>query len=567
MIRAIFFDVGGTLRVLKDPQSRDDSKLNRLKEVLGLELSIDDLVTRIRKGEKEYRRWCKPNFIELDEKGLWTRFLMPDQPQEFIAENAVKLNQLWRESRPKQVLPDMVDTLQTLHARGYQLGLISNTTSSVEAHQLLQETGLTSIVPVVILSAAYGKRKPDPSLFITAARQAGVDPRECAYVGDRPSRDLIGSRQANFSECTIINVFSSSVDTNDPDDYDPEKDAGLLIRPDHFIGRLTQLLDYYPGVPSSTVTASPEVKPVVLYDAALSSMWGVDQKLMINQTFEQARSIGISRFELNHKFTPELFAQFDKDHYYVSTLHDPCPAPISLEQLKRQDLLISSPDEALRKAAVDGVKRTIDLANKLGSRSVVIHPGSVQADAGRDRQLREMFNKGLSGTAEYAVLREEMISHRARHAQVHVEQVRKSLEEIIDHTRGSKVALGLENRYRYYDIPLPDELQSFLDLCEEDWFGFQFDCGHAQALDRLGIVPMLDWLERFGKRMVGCHLHDVKGLTDHLAPGLGEIDFAAIAPYIPENACRTLEIGPEATLEQIAAGLEILTGTGCIVKL
>lgn len=566
-LKAIFFDIGGTLRVTYKDDVRDLHMISEIIHLIGEKYTPEEMILRIRKGEKTYRRCCKPNYIELSEAELWTNFILPDFPETFVRENAVKLNQLWRESRPKHILPDMAATMLALHQRGYKLGLISNTTSSVEGYQLLADAGLTDLFSCVILSAEFGRRKPHPSLFIEAARRAGVQPQECVYVGDRPSRDLIGARQSNYGEVVIINTEGYTMDENDPDDYDPEKDAGLVMHPDHFIGRLTQLLDYYPGVSTSTASDGSSPVPVVLYDAALSSMWGVDQPLPINQTFALAKSIGISRFELNHKFTPELFTQFDTDHYYACTLHDPCPAPLSLDELKRQDLLISSTDEALRKAAVDGVKRTIDLAYKMSSRSVVIHPGSVQADAARDRQLRELFKRGLSGTSEYVALREELIAHRAGHAQVHVDQVRKSLEEIINHTRGSKVALGLENRYRYYDIPLPDELQSFLDLCEEDWFGFQFDFGHAQALDRLGLVPMLEWLERFGKRMVGCHLHDVSGLTDHLAPGLGDLDFARIGPYIPENAWRTLEIGPDATLEQIAEGLEILVAAGCIVKL
>lgn len=567
ILKAIFFDIGGTLRVTYKDEVRDQQKIRELINFLGEKCTPEEMISRIRRGEKSYRRWCKPNFIELSEQDLWTRFILPDYPPSFIREHAVKLNQMWRDSRPKHILPDMVETMQTLNQRGYKLGIISNTTSSIEGYQMLASAGLTDLFSCVILSAEFGRRKPHPSLFIEAARKAGVQPQECVYVGDRPSRDLVGARQSNYGEVVIINTEGYTTDENDPDDYDPEKDSGLMMHPDHFIGRLTQLLDYYPTVSPSMADSHSEPGSVVLYDAALSTMWGVDQPLPLNQTFEATRSIGISRFELNHKFTPELFAQFDSDRYYVSTLHDPCPAPLSLDELKRQDLLISSPDEDRRKAAVDGVKRTIDLACRLGARSVVIHPGSVLVDSSRDRRLRELFKKGLSGSPDYSTLKEEMVAHRAQNAVPYVDQVCKSLLEIIDHAKGSGIALGLENRYRYYDIPLPGELESFLGLSSENWFGFQFDCGHAQALDQLGLVPMMDWLEKFGKRMVGCHLHDVSGITDHQAPGMGEVDFKRIAPFIPENACRTLEIGPQATLEQLADGLEVLASAGCIGRI
>jgi HAD superfamily hydrolase (TIGR01549 family) len=565
-IKAIFFDIGGTLRVSHIDENQQLQNIEEMISLLGEKISPENFITKIHKGEKAYRKWCKPSFNELNEIGLWTRFILPEYPVEFIRENAMRLNQLWRESRPKYILPDMVETMRQLSKRGYKLGLISNTTSTVEGYQLLADTGLTGLFSCVILSAEIGRRKPHPSLFIEAARRAKVSPWECAYVGDRPSRDLVGARQSNYGEVVIINTERYSVDENDLDDYDPEKDSGLILRPDHYIRRLSQLLDYYPSVVKQTGNNRTSTSPKAFYDVALSTMWGVDQDMPFGKTFELVKTIGISRFELNHKVTPELFSQFGYNRHYVSTVHDPCPAEKFYDELKETDFLISSLDETRRKASVETTKRTIDLACKLGSKSVVIHPGSVMGDSSIDHHLRSLFRKGLKNTPDYESLKFEMISHRASLAAPYLEQTRKSLQEIIDHTRGSGIVLGLENRYRYYDIPLPDELDSLLSLCDEEWFGFQFDTGHAQTLHALEVVPFMEWLERFGNRMVGTHLHDVIGLTDHQTPGIGDIDFSQIAPYIPENACRTLEIGSQATLPDIAEGLEVLTKAGCIRK-
>jgi peptide subunit release factor RF-3 len=64
--------------------------------------------------------------------------------------------------------------------------------------------------------------------------------------------------------------------------------------------------------------------------------------------------------------------------------------------------------------------------------------------------------------------------------------------------------------------------------------------------------------------MLGAHLHDVIGLSDHLAPGVGEIDFTKIAPYLPENSFRTLELQPGNSLAQIKNGITRLVEAGCI---
>jgi HAD superfamily hydrolase (TIGR01549 family) len=565
-VKAIFFDIGGTLRVTHPEEGRDMSKIQALMSLIGEKSDPLDFVARVHKGEKAYRRWCKPNYIELPEAELWTRFLLPEYPAPFIRENAITINQFWRESKPKYVLPDMVETMRELSRRGYRLGLISNTTSSVEGYQLLEETGLTRLFSSVILSAEFGRRKPHPSLFIEAARRAGVRADECAYVGDRPSRDLIGARQSAYAEVVIINSAGYSPDEYDPDDYDPEKDTHLTLRPDHWIKRLSELLEIYKPI-KTAAQENPQKEPEYkLFDVALSTMWHVGQAEPFNETFELMRTIGISRFEFNHQVTPQLLAAFDRNRNYISTVHDPCPAPYDLRALKNDDILISSLDEAHRGQAVDLVKRTLDLAVSLGSRSMVLHTGSLQCDRARDRRLRQMYEEGQRGSEEFCQLREEMIAHRAQYAPAHLDAVKRSIAEIITFAKGSGVNIGVENRYRYYDLPLPSEMQEIIDLCQETWFGFQLDTGHAHALETLGLCEKGVWLQRFHNRIIGVHLHDVAGLTDHQVPGRGDVDFTAVGRFIPPNCQRSLEISHSATVQEISACLEYLEKCACITS-
>jgi hypothetical protein len=59
-------------------------------------------------------------------------------------------------------------------------------------------------------------------------------------------------------------------------------------------------------------------------------------------------------------------------------------------------------------------------------------------------------------------------------------------------------------------------------------------------------------------------LHDVIGITDHYAPGLGEIDFTRIASFLPDNSFRTFEMLPSNTLAQVKHSLYLLVEAGCI---
>jgi len=560
-VYAFCFDVGGTLRFSRrDPVLRL-SALSRMKDILNWQGQLDDLEATLATKEALYRSWSRRTLVELTETDLWVRYMLPDHPADWVAQNALTLNQLWRSRRARSLFPEVVNVLHTLSDRGYALAIISNTTSSVEVPELLEINGLKEIIPCVILSTSFGKRKPSPSLFLSAARQLDVPPENCTYIGNDPTRDLVGARQAGFGPVYLRRKASGQDEDIDDENCYPQ---ALEMQPEGYIFSLDELLDIFPA-------CSPKHKRFqsrkARYNIALSTMWGVEQDMPFQQTFEVGDHIGFTRFELNHKISPTLYAAYDHNLFYIATVHEPCPTEFTYDILKSEDIAISSLDQTKRKQSLEMVKRSIDLAIKLGSRSVVIHPGAIVCDKSRDYHLRKLFQAGQRFTPGYQVLLEETIADRKVHIQPYLDMVIDSLHELIRFTCGSGVSLGLENRYRYYDIPLPDEMALLLDLCREDWFGFQYDVGHAQTLGVLGLVDHYEWLKRFSDRMIGVHLHDVCGIIDHQVPGMGDVDFSRIAPYIPIHAQRTLEIGPQFRPDQIIIGLQILSKQGCIDRI
>ncbi len=560
-IFAILFDVGGTLRIgQNDPDSRQ-AALEQLCALLNYPGSWQDLQRTLRQREETYRGYCTKTLYELSEQELWTQYMLPEYPTAFVAEHAIEFTQLWRGGRDHILMPGAREALHTLKARGYRLGVISNTTSSTDSPSMLAKENLASLFACILTSTSYGRRKPHPAIFLEAARQAGVSPQHCAYVGNDPTRDLIGARQAGFGQVFILSEPQTGLDDPDNDTAANEK---TLMQPDGTMTSLSELLNYFPTLQDPSL---PEVEEQPRYDAALSTMWGVDQAQPFAQTFEQAFQIGFSRFELNHKVTQALYEQYNHDRFYISTVHEPCPTDLTYEERKVLDVAISSLNEVNRQRAVDDIKRSISLAVKLGSRSVVIHPGTIDCDKSTESRMRKLFKSGQRNSPQFTQLLNEARAERLRYVQPNLERVMRSMEEVIRFAKGSGVALGLENRYHFHDIPIPDELELLLSLCDEDWLGFQYDVGHAHTLDALGFVRHFEWLERFSSRMIGVHLHDVIGITDHQAPGKGDVDFTALAPFIPASAQRTLEIGPQASLEELSRGLAILVEKGCIQKL
>jgi sugar phosphate isomerase/epimerase len=295
-------------------------------------------------------------------------------------------------------------------------------------------------------------------------------------------------------------------------------------------------------------------------DIALSTMWAMGRFAGLADFFVEGRRLGFTRFELNHGIDSAMLDGLSLDGA-ITAVHEPCPADISAAELGRRNWLISAPDEEDRRQGVLATQRSIDLAHHLGAQAVVVHPGRVDIDPALESVLVDQYNAGLSGQPEYIRTRERLMAERAARAEINLRSVRRSLLELAEAASRRGVRLGLENRFHYREIPLPDELDALLDLGLGEVVGYWHDVGHAQVLEHLGLDTHETWLRRFSGRMVGVHLHDVLGVKDHLAAGLGQVDWDMVGRYLPPAALRTCEFHASNSPQQVAAGLKWITDT------
>jgi FMN phosphatase YigB (HAD superfamily) len=123
-----------------------------------------------------------------------------------------------------------------LARRGYKLGIIANTITETEIPDWLEHDQLTPYFNAVVLSSKIRYRKPGPEIYWEGARRIGIDPCHCAYVGDNPLRDVVGTRKAGFG--MIIILLDKEILVNNP----PQ---GECV-PDHIIQECSDLLDIFP---------------------------------------------------------------------------------------------------------------------------------------------------------------------------------------------------------------------------------------------------------------------------------------------------------------------------------
>jgi sugar phosphate isomerase/epimerase len=100
------------------------------------------------------------------------------------------------------------------------------------------------------------------------------------------------------------------------------------------------------------------------------------------------------------------------------------------------------------------------------------------------------------------------------------------------------VKMALENVFEED----PQILNRLLSAIDSPLLGYCLDAGHGRLFSK---VPIEDWIEVLGSRLLEIHLHDNHGQADdHLPLGHGEIDFPAIF-----SALKRKNLQPIITIE------------------
>jgi len=142
-------------------------------------------------------------------------------------------DELWIRHYGEQAAPlieGVGETLLSLHDKGYQLAVVTSGTRSRVCREVEQSI-LSDAFAVMICNEDILNKKPHPEGLERAIRTMGVEPSECAYVGDAPE-DIEMGRRGNVMTIGVRSAYPSSARV-------------LNAKPDLYLERLKELLDHF----------------------------------------------------------------------------------------------------------------------------------------------------------------------------------------------------------------------------------------------------------------------------------------------------------------------------------
>lgn len=277
---------------------------------------------------------------------------------------------------------------------------------------------------------------------------------------------------------------------------------------------------------------------------SLSTCWNISRYINADLFVKEIHSAGFHKVELNYGVTKsilnEIMPYIDRGELEVTSLHNFCPA----SEIDSSNITLSSTNEQRRQSALEFTKQTINLAHNLGTKVVVVHMGEVEGISWKDRDIRNLYNQDMQRLPNYAHEISMLIEMRKQERMPYVLSCEKSLLELSEFIckNGYDIKLGLENRYFYYEIPVEDEYDIWFKKFKGLPLALWYDIGHGEVLEHLSLEKSRNLLNKYKEHLVGIHIHDTDGLSDHHAPGMKKTNFNFLNDYLKMNIIKVVEL-------------------------
>ena len=298
----------------------------------------------------------------------------------------------------------------------------------------------------------------------------------------------------------------------------------------------------------------------------ISTVWKSGELKDGQKLMECFAGLGFREVELEYRIDGNTFKQIKqflnkaKDLKIVS-IHNFFPVPDILETGGADVFHFSSEESEERSLAVKYAIKTIQIASELGARAVVLHLGMIQMDTLSD-ELFGLYDDGKVGSDEHKRKLDEFRKLRDRKKGKSLNMMLLSMDEIQEAAEKYDVDVGIENRYDFRECPDYEEMGVIFEKFGGGRIGYWHDVGHAKVQENLGIVGTKELLDAYGKLLVGVHLHDVNGYSDHHVPGIGGVDFDLLKKYLRKDTIKILEIHPRETEKDLMGGVDFLKNMG-----
>lgn len=300
---------------------------------------------------------------------------------------------------------------------------------------------------------------------------------------------------------------------------------------------------------------------------SFSTCWNIKRHESGESMINEIKALGFRRVELNYNVTYEMLKTIEplieRGQIGISSVHNTFPH-VSDPDYGTDSVLLGFEDDERRNRAIELLLKSAEYAHRYGAEAVVVHPGEVPFDGDIDSQLKDIYNTEGRESPAYQALWSEMIQRREALSDGYLQRIRNSLEEVCEQSvkRGYNVKFGIETRSRCNQMPTLAEARKIISELNGAPVGLWYDIGHGMMMGRMGLYDNVNEANAMIKDIVGVHIHETIGLSDHWCPYVHSGDaegFDSFLDIIAAAPVKVYELKAVCTPEDIEQSHQMIT--------
>ncbi|WP_379157665.1 sugar phosphate isomerase/epimerase family protein [Paenibacillus sp. sgz5001063] len=300
---------------------------------------------------------------------------------------------------------------------------------------------------------------------------------------------------------------------------------------------------------------------------SFSTCWNIRRHTIGSEMIREISSLGFRRVELNYNVTREMLTtiepMIERGEIGISSVHNTFPH-VPDPDYGTDSVLLGFRDEEKRQRAIELLVGSAEYAQRYGGEAVVVHPGEVPFPNDISKELEQIYNGQGRDSEAYRSKWAELMERREAYSAGYVQKIIESLDEVCNRavSKGLKIRFGIETRSRPQQIPTLAEARTIIQALRGAPVGIWYDTGHAIMMDRLGLYDSVGEMEGLMDDIVGVHIHETLGLSDHWCPYVNSKDmefYDAYLPMIERAQVKVYELKAACQPEEIDDSHRLLT--------
>jgi len=243
-VDAVIFDFIGTLTVIENyPYEGSIEKLFQSLVENGFDVDSTQFNKEYERAYYRNRKIRYQRLIEIPNR-VWVSEALNKLGHATTSDDSgIKLavNAFFEDYLKALKLQEFAETTLKNCTQKYKVGLVSNFTHATVIYTGLEKLKINAYFNTVLVSEAFGWRKPSPKIFREALRRLAVKAERTLFVGDTPLEDIQGAKEVGMKTVFIPSQFKNLDDM--------QKAAK---QPDYIIKNLNEVLNIlnsHPTIP------------------------------------------------------------------------------------------------------------------------------------------------------------------------------------------------------------------------------------------------------------------------------------------------------------------------------